>query len=478
MTMHTNIIDSLHSRQSSGRWGIGVAKTYLRDFAYGDFGISPEQWQKQLEDAAHRLTYCQDDFEIKAYKEVGSAKEGVLLEYDAVCSSRRKDRDGDVIETGGLVIDTKHPLLWQHLQHSPIGKHVEIVEQGEASWSSKFAIADTALGRDAAVLVKMGALRKSIGFKPTEFKPLTIEKDSQGNEWVNGWHITKAEVMETSLVSIPSNVDGSVFRIYEKACDGICTALSRGELKHDAVKHWAKSISDKRPVQVQGFKEETKLDTKDTGGGELPKEQDAKCPDCGESKFDSTGTCQACGRLKDGKATEVQTKDAVVPVTKGMSHYPKGSFEQVQNDLDRSARKYLRSKGVVEDDDYGWTNLYATFSDKAVVCLYEGDGKYKCYSIAYKMDNGIAKWDGEPTEVDVEPAIISKQFQDRLTVKTVAKDEPVVVKETEQPSLVKMANELCGKAIVHGNADEAESALLTVVKTYEAWQMSRGMLQI
>lgn len=458
MTEQT-IHESLKVRSLATRWGIGVAQNYLKDFAYGDFGISPEQWQKQLEDAAHRLTYCQDDFEIKDYKEVGSAKDGVLLEYDAVCSSRRKDRDGDVIETGGLVIDLKHPLLWQHLQHSPIGKHVGIVEQGEARWSSKFAIADTALGRDAAVLVKMGALRKSIGFKPTEFKPLAIEKDSHGNEWVNGWHVTKAEVMETSLVSIPSNVDGSVLRIYEKEFDALCTAYSRNELKHDAVKHWAKAISDKRPVQVQGatLKDEKQVN-KDTGGGELPKELPEKCPDCGEMKLDLTGTCQACGRVKDGKAAEVpvvkevETR-AIELATKGLSHYPKGSYEQVQDELSRTASKYLKSKADL--DEYWWTNLYATFEKTAVICVYYGEGKSKCYSVGWKETDGIPHFDGDVKEVDVEPAIISKYVEQIET-------------KNARPNLIKLANELSGWVYKCENETEADAALEIVGKTIEA----------
>jgi hypothetical protein len=116
--------------------------------------------------------------------------------------------------------------------------------------------------------------------------------------------------METSLVSIPSNVDGSVLRIYEKEFDALCTAYSRNELKHDAVKHWAKAISDKRPVQVQGvtLKDEKQVN-KDTGGGELPKELPEKCSACGEAKLDLTGTCQACGHVKEGKAAPELRQD-------------------------------------------------------------------------------------------------------------------------------------------------------------------------
>lgn len=464
------ILKNLPLRAPVGRWGIGTAAQYLSGISSSDFGVDEKQWQKHLEEAEKRLTYCDSGFETKAYKDK-ELVDGAILQFDGVCSTKNKDRDGDVIETKGLALDVRMPLLWQHAQFSPVGKHVSLVSHDEKAWVSNWAIADTELGRDAATLVKFGALRLSIGFKPLELKPLSIEENSAGEKYVTGWHILKAAVVETSLVSVPANADANILRVFEKEFDGICKALPK--LKHDAVKHWAKSISDNRPTIVQGVT----LETKDTMGGELPAEKHEKCPQCGEMSMDSTGTCTKCGYVH-GKSTEtetksIETKDAKDIETKGMSYYPKGCFEKVQHDLDRSARKYLKSKGTIDDDDYGWAWLYVTFTDKAIACLQDGD-KTKCYQIGYKVENGTASWDGEPVEVDVEPAVISKALAQKLHTKEFV-EKPVtkeVVKEVEKElSFDELRKQFMAKCIANGV--EGYKALRQASDLYDSINNSR-----
>lgn len=271
----TDILESLKTRTYSGdRWGIGTAAQYVGAVApllgidpssagltpakaFGLSNATAEAWQKELAAAASRLTYCDEqmadtDLMVKSLKDDATITKGAVLEYDCVLSSRRKDRDGDILEPKGLEVDTKMPLLWQHIQISPIGKHVNVIDQGENSLKCKFAIADTPLGRDAATLVRFGALRKSHGFKPIEFEPVEIVKTADGKQMVRGWHVKRASVLEGSLVSIPANADGNVFAVYEKEFDGICTAFGRSLLQTEVVKHWAKSFHDRRPVVVRG----------------------------------------------------------------------------------------------------------------------------------------------------------------------------------------------------------------------------------
>lgn len=461
------IQNSLTTRIAATRWGIGTAAQYLKGLDAAKFGVSAEDWKKELESASKRFTFCHEDFETKGFKDGEAATEGALLTFDGVCTTKAKDRDGDVVESGGLVIDTKMPLLFSHLQQSPVGKHLSLIEQNEHSWSSHWGIAGTELGKDCAILVKFGALRLSIGFQPTEFEPLAIEKDSAGGQYVKGWHIKRAQVFETSLVAIPANAQANIFATYEKEFSGLCTAFSRDLLKHDAVKHWAKSFYDKRPVQVQGASLKDEQVTKDTMGGELVDGM-AKCDKCGEMKVDTAGECQACGHQHGKKSL---TKDITPTETKGLSQYPRGSYEQVQNDLDRSARKYLKSKGKIEDD-YGWTDLYATFTDKAVVCTYKGDGKYDCYSIGYKMVNGVAVFDGEPTEVDIEPAILAKRMSDKIHSKEIVTKEVTVevvkevVKEVSFDELRKSFMAKCISNDVDGYKALKEAAALFDAITY------------
>lgn len=434
--------------------------------------VDKRLWSGGCDDALNHLV-CEvgQSFEIKSFQQTDVSTEakmqGSVLVYDAVISTSNKDRDGDIVEASGLSVDANMPLLWQHMQTMPVGMHLGVLSQDANCVKSRFAIADTELGRDAAVLVKLGALRKSIGFMPTEYEPITaFAQDSSGKQVV-GWHIRKANVFETSLVSIPANPDANIFRSYEKEFSGLCTAFSRDLLKHDAVKHWAKSFYDKRPVQVQGASLKDEQVTKDTMGGELLDDFDV-CEGCNEKKVDTTGTCQACGHLHGKKSL---TKDTTPTETKGLSQYPKGSYEQVQNDLDRSARKYLKSKGKIEDD-YGWTDLYATFTDKAAVCTYKGDGKYDCYSIGYKMVNGVAVFDGEPTEVDIEPAILAKRMSDKIHSKEIVTKEVTVevvkevVKEVSFDELRKSFMAKCISNDVDGYKALKEAAALFDAITY------------
>lgn len=263
-----DVLGSISQRATVDRWGIGVASQYVKSIYDGSpsaelakLGDS-DRWSGEVAGASQRLTYCDDEMGVKSFSDGAGITAGSILEYDCVLSSRRRDRDGDILEPKGMEVDLKMPLLWQHLQMQPIGKHVAILSQDESFLKCKFAIADIPLGRDAATLVKFGALRKSHGFKPVpgEFEPVEILKNAKGEVILNdkgqpivkGWHVKRATVYEGSLVSIPSNADGNMLRVYEKQFDGIATAFSRDLLHDPLVKCWAKGLYDKRPVIVPG----------------------------------------------------------------------------------------------------------------------------------------------------------------------------------------------------------------------------------
>jgi HK97 family phage prohead protease len=371
------IFESLGKRITFGRWGIGTALQYVKTvdavFAAGlanpttAFELTPAVWQKELESAARRLTYCDEssgdtDFITKSVREGADIARGAILEYDCILSTRRKDRDGDIVEPGGMDVDQKMPLLWQHVQSQPIGKHLSVVQQDENRVVCKFAIADIPLGRDAATLVKFGALRKSHGFKPVpgEFEPLEIVKQADGKQVAKGWHIRKSHVMEGSLVSIPANADANVLAVYEKSFDGLCTAFSRDLLHTDAVKHWAKSLYDRRPVVVQGADMKTKTVLETISSYEFP-----------------------------------------------------GSFEFIREHLQRS----LAPMGPVDPrNDFHY--IAATFADTVIYCsrrFDEGSSSVKCYRQSYETKDGIPTFTGTPTEITVTPTIMEKLMADLQT---------------------------------------------------------------
>lgn len=163
--------------------------------------------------------------------------DGAVMEFDCVVTSKSRDRDGDILEPAGAIIDPKMPLLWQHSPWEPIGKFLAILNRNEEIVKIRCMIANTELGRDAAMLVKAGCLRISHGFAPIEYQPL---KDDNGRD-MGGWHITKYAMMEVSLVSIPSNVDAEI------------SAWNSGKFHHPLTKSWANFLAANRKKSVSGF---------------------------------------------------------------------------------------------------------------------------------------------------------------------------------------------------------------------------------
>lgn len=172
------------------------------------------------------------------------------MDFEAIITSTKQDRDGDVLESKGATIDPRCPLLWQHNPNNVIGKLVGVTGRDDTRIKGRLSIADTLQGRDAAYLVEFGALRISHGFKPYKFDQLP--PDTTG--MMPGYHVQRWKMFEVSLVSVPSNDDA------------IITAFSRQKLHDPAVKEWAKSLNDTRSKMVVGGynknAKETPMETK------------------------------------------------------------------------------------------------------------------------------------------------------------------------------------------------------------------------
>ena len=240
----------LHARR--GGWGIGTAATYLSSVqGCFDGGVCPtsafslasaDQWAQALKDAEQRLTYCDPDMRVRNGSIKAAKTPGAIMEFECVITTTRRDRDGDVLETKGAIPDPLMPLLWQHIPIEPIGKLLSITLHTDKKLCGRFAIADLPLGRDAATLIEFGGLRISHGFQPLEFEPLDSEwLESQGVRDTDGWHVTKFDIMETSVVSVPSNIDAVIM------------AYSKNKLHSPLVKQWGARLYAARPVQGKGF---------------------------------------------------------------------------------------------------------------------------------------------------------------------------------------------------------------------------------
>ncbi len=166
------------------------------------------------------------ELDAKALKTAGndgaSLRDGIAAEFTAVVTTNKEDRDHDILEPAGAVLDSKMPLLWQHDPSQPIGKYVETIERDTDRIIAKYQVADTPLGRDAASLMKLGILRISHGFRALEWEP---RKGASG-----GFHFKRFELVETSLVSIPANTDAEI------------VSLSTKSFESQPVKAWVESL--------------------------------------------------------------------------------------------------------------------------------------------------------------------------------------------------------------------------------------------
>lgn len=236
----TQLLQRIAAR--TGRHGVLTADRYFRSVDRCFDGpcaesvasiASPDQWDKALREAEQKFVYSAADAAVDT-KSVCKGEDAVnncVMRFEAVVTTTKRDRDMDVLETGGAVVDLKSPLLWNHIPVQPIGKLLRVTLHSEEMLKALFAIADTAMGRDAAVLAEMEAMRISHGFDPHEFEAMEDEE---------GWHFKKFEIYEVSLVSIPSNTDA------------VITAYSREKLHSPLIKTWARRMYEARPVVVPG----------------------------------------------------------------------------------------------------------------------------------------------------------------------------------------------------------------------------------
>lgn len=279
------LLDAIRKRQARAG-GIGFALWYAktiqevvpdRKSAEKYFGPGGEfLFQHSLKEAGNKLVFRNKDMKVlggrwasksdslfgdpeekarrsfaKAVKEAkGGGDLKACMHFEAVYTSKKRDRDGDILEPKGAEIDEGMPLLWQHNAAQPLGRHVAVTGKDDEQIKGHCAIADTELGRDAAILVEFGALRISHGFAPKEYEPLS-EEEAKGRP---GWHIKTYDMMEVSLVSIPSNTDA------------VITAFGRGKLHCPLMKSWAKRMHDVRATIVKGGFDKTGRNKAGAGG--------------------------------------------------------------------------------------------------------------------------------------------------------------------------------------------------------------------
>jgi HK97 family phage prohead protease len=175
-------------------------------------------------------------------KSYATGTPGSLLTFTAVATCSQRDRDGDVLKSSGAIMDKQMPLLFSHDPRLVVGRVLRTVSRSDNQVVVEASVIDfgdstgelAMLAKDCATLIRAGALRVSIGFDPLSYRALD-EKDGR-------FLVEKFEVMELSLVAVPSNTGAVVQAITSGKCrspiiKGYCSGLRAGS-KAERLAFW------------------------------------------------------------------------------------------------------------------------------------------------------------------------------------------------------------------------------------------------
>lgn len=359
MNPHELLLKAVRERQeklTEFNEGILTADRYVKtisecvgsDICYRYAATKAHSFDDILKKSANVLTYNNPDMVVedlygKDYEWTEIDKDGdsrtltlpknTLMVFKHVLTTPRKDRDGDVMRTQGANPDLKMLLLWQHVHTLPIGKMLSVYSQNSKALTLISCIVDiNDLAHDSAVMVESGMGRFSHGFKAIEF-----DKNKDGG----GFDVKKFDIMEESLVSVPSNTDAEVEEVILGLAEG-------GKLTSVMMKSIGKDIRSKKDKSVAVGTDVSKLKkeenhehkadestkTKCTGdagcgcgcgktsasekadvdpnedgteAGSNDKEM-MMCPKCGGKIVD--GKCMKCGYVMDKEIYYINEKEA------------------------------------------------------------------------------------------------------------------------------------------------------------------------
>lgn len=124
-------------------------------------------------------------------------KKGIVSGYASVFGN--VDSDGDIIKSGAYSKTIKEngdriAFLWQHQIDKPIGKTLKL-EEDSYGLRAEAKLADTRLGKDAAILIQEGIIKEfSVGFQ-------NIKGQIKGDHY----EIQETKLFEFSLVTLAAN---------------------------------------------------------------------------------------------------------------------------------------------------------------------------------------------------------------------------------------------------------------------------------
>jgi len=392
-------------RKSGFGYGIHTADKYVRtllekagsDACYQAAATRSTSFDDVLTKAAKTLTYTNPDMlldEVEWQKKAGvnlkdldgiELPPNTLMVFRHVLTTPRKDRDGDVMRTLGAQVDKSMLLLWQHVHTLPIGKFLRIVDHNEKVLRVMSAIVDVnPLAHDSAVMIDNGMGRFSHGFRAIEFSQI---KETQGETTGGGgFDVKKFEIMEESLISVPSNIDAETEDI-------LLSLVGGGKLTSGIMKSFGAELQEKRPLRVP-IAVDVKLmvngkEVADAGSTE------------GEGK--TVGGTTGAPKETDGTATGKTQEGAGDTKMMGDRHGLPGSWEYIESMLRHDIKRHLAASGIPTgqyDDCY----LAGTWATHAIVTCssHTRSMSMMYYRIAWKEEGGKAMFTGSVTPVDIE----------------------------------------------------------------------------
>lgn len=176
------------------------------------------EWIKEHKEDLKSFNFNNQNYMLQKLKGYLEKQEGEIV---GIASTENVDRQGEVIRQEGWDLRNfkKNPILMlaHNYNELPIGKVTNVkVEENKLTFKAIFSEA-TQIAREAFQLVQEGILKAfSVGFIPREYD----EKEPNV--------VTKAELLEISLVAIPANPQAMV----------VMKSMEKNELAKDILKRW------------------------------------------------------------------------------------------------------------------------------------------------------------------------------------------------------------------------------------------------
>ena len=424
-------IKARSSRKTEFNYGITTADRYVRTLkdlvgienCYKFACTKHSSFNDVLEKSARTLVYANPEMEKEQtlfFKEDGTdlpseieAPKNTLMLFRHVLTTPKKDRDGDVLRTQGAEVDPKMLLLWQHVHTLPIGKMVSVAEHTENKLSLVSAIVDmNELSHDAAVMIDNDMGRFSHGFRAMEFDELKEEEGEVTSP--GGFDIKRFEIMEASLVSVPSNTDAETEEI-------LLGLVESEKLTSRIMKECGKSIRERHPLTVGGvryrdtFGDYTRsIETGSAAefekvfkliGGEDDEDKSGSGGTKGSGEEGETGASEET----EGTPSETETEETRDTEVEEKSGPLKDSWEWVELKIKAQAPRFLELSQLVDmRERFTW--VLGTFADHAVICAehreYGVEDEFLYFKATWELgEKSEPRFTGDPEEVEIVTSV-------------------------------------------------------------------------